>query len=123
MDPVQAPPHPHTTDSATSFGFETLARDGNARLGRLTTPHGTGLPLLSWQWGRRRQSKRSLPRRSPHGTELLFANNYHLYLPGTRCGSTRRPPPFMNHHGPILTDSGGFRSSRLVRPSSLVSVR
>jgi tRNA-guanine transglycosylase len=45
------------------------------------------------------------------GTELLFANTYHLYLrPGAetvaRHGGLHR---FMGWDGPILTDSGGFQ--------------
>src|SRR5690606_33277818 len=45
------------------------------------------------------------------GTQLLFANTYHLYLrPGAEIvaahGGLHR---FMNYSGPILTDSGGFQ--------------
>jgi queuine tRNA-ribosyltransferase len=51
-----------------------------------------------------------------HGAQILLGNTYHLYLqPGheliARQGGLHK---FMNWHGPILTDSGGFQVFSLV---------
>ena len=45
------------------------------------------------------------------GFDIILANTYHLYIrPGTellsKAGGLHN---FMNHHGPVLTDSGGFQ--------------
>ena len=109
MEPAQTSPHSHITDS---FGFETVARDGRARLGRLTTPHGTVATPAFVAVGTQATVKSVTPEAvAATGTELLFANTYHLYLrPGAEIvaahGGLHR---FMNHSGPILTDSGGFQ--------------
>jgi len=113
MDRTQNPPEPRTTtDSATSFGFETVARDGAARHGRLTTPHGTVSTPAFVAVGTQATVKSVTPEAvAATGTELLFANTYHLYLrPGAETVATHGGlHRFMNHHGPILTDSGGFQ--------------
>lgn len=114
MDPSQTSPQPRTTgtDSATSFGFDAVGHDGAARLGRLTTPHGTVSTPAFVAVGTQATVKSVTPEAvASTGTELLFANTYHLYLrPGAETvaahGGLHR---FMNHHGPILTDSGGFQ--------------
>jgi len=111
MDTVATPLHP---DNASTFGFETLERDGGARLGRLTTPHGTVTTPAFVAVGTQATVKSVTPEAvAATGTELLFANTYHLYLrPGAETvaahGGLHR---FMNHHGPILTDPGGFQVS------------
>ncbi|HET8986353.1 MAG TPA: tRNA-guanine transglycosylase, partial [Trueperaceae bacterium] len=103
---------PAAVAAAGSFGFETLTQDGAARLGRLTTPHGTVSTPAFVAVGTQATVKSVTPEVvASTGTELLFANTYHLYLrPGAETvaahGGLHR---FMNHHGPILTDSGGFQ--------------
>ncbi len=105
---------PSTTAATASgtFGFETLSHDGAARLGRLTTPHGTVSTPAFVAVGTQATVKSVTPEAvASTGTELLFANTYHLYLrPGAETvaahGGLHR---FMNHRGPILTDSGGFQ--------------
>src|SRR5690606_15564438 len=98
--------------TAADFGFETVTRDGAARTGRLTTPHGTVATPAFVAVGTQATVKSVPPEAvAATGTELLFANTYHLYLrPGAATvaahGGLHR---FMNHHGPILTDSGGFQ--------------
>jgi tRNA-guanine transglycosylase len=114
MDLPTNPPTPGSTRPAPagSFGFETVSRDGAARVGRLTTPHGTVSTPAFVAVGTQATVKSVTPEVvASTGTELLFANTYHLYLrPGAETvaahGGLHR---FMNHPGPILTDSGGFQ--------------
>ena len=92
--------------------FELLGRDGAARAGRLSTPHGTVetpafMPVATVG------SVKSL---SPadvrvSGGQIVLANTYHLSLrPGheviRELGGLHR---FMGWDGPVLTDSGGFQ--------------
>jgi tRNA-guanine transglycosylase len=94
------------------FGFERLAQDGTARRGRLATAHGT-VETPAFVAVATQGSVKSVPPETVRaaGTQLLFANTYHLYLrPGAATvadhGGLHR---FMNWSGPILTDSGGFQ--------------
>ncbi len=95
-----------------AFRFEIVARDGAARRGRLTTAHGTVETPAFVAVATQGSVKSVLPSavRSA-GTQILFANTYHLHLrPGAevvaRHGGLHR---FMGWDGPILTDSGGFQ--------------
>jgi queuine tRNA-ribosyltransferase len=96
-----------------SFHFEVLKTDpSGARLGRLTTPHGTietpaFMPVgtAGTVKGVTQQTLEEL------NVGLLLANTYHLYLrPGHgligRMGGLHR---FMSWNGGILTDSGGYQ--------------
>jgi queuine tRNA-ribosyltransferase len=96
-----------------SFHFEVLKTDpSGARLGRLTTPHGTidtpaFMPVgtAGTVKGMTQQALEEL------SVGLLLANTYHLYLrPGheliARMGGLHR---FMSWSGGILTDSGGYQ--------------
>jgi queuine tRNA-ribosyltransferase len=96
-------------------GALTFTRDverGPARLGTLRTAHGSvrtpAFVVVATQASVKGVSAEAAARA---GTQLLFANTYHLYLrPGAevvaRHGGLHR---FMNWRGPILTDSGGFQ--------------
>jgi queuine tRNA-ribosyltransferase len=92
--------------------FTIDARSGAARLGSLTTSHGTVHTPAFVVVGTQAAVKGVPPDAvAEAGTQLLFANTYHLYLrPGAavveRHGGLHR---FMNWRGPILTDSGGFQ--------------
>jgi tRNA-guanine transglycosylase len=96
----------------TGFGFEVLARDGAARTGRLSTSHGeVATPAFVAVATQATVKGAAPPDVRAAGTQLLFANTYHLYLrPGAdtvaRHGGLHR---FMGWDGPILTDSGGFQ--------------
>ena len=98
--------------AADRFGFTELGRDGSARRGRLVTPHGAVDTPAFVAVGTQATVKTLTPEAvAATGTELLFANTYHLYLrPGAEVvaahGGLHR---FMNHSGPLLTDSGGFQ--------------
>ncbi len=95
-----------------SFEFTLLAQDGNARLGRLETPHGPIETPVFAPVGTQATVKAMRPRDLRElGATLVLANTYHLYLrPGDELvrdmGGLHR---FMGWDGPILTDSGGFQ--------------
>jgi len=94
--------------------FEITATDERtaARRGRVTTSHGTFETPVFMPVGTR-ASIRGMTSEEVRevGAEIVLANAYHLYLrPGHRlvekAGGLHE---FMNWHGPILTDSGGFQ--------------
>jgi len=97
---------------APTFAFATIASDGAARRGRLTTAHGTVETPAFVAVATQASVKSVAPQVVREaGTQVLFANTYHLYLrPGAevvdRHGGLHR---FMGWNGPILTDSGGFQ--------------
>ncbi len=85
---------------------------GQARLGRIITPHGEIATPAFAPVGTQATVK-ALDPRDLHelGAELILSNTYHLYLrPGAdvveEMGGLHR---FMGWDGPILTDSGGFQ--------------
>ena len=103
---------------AETFGFELLARDGDARRGRIHTARGpvdtpAFMPIAT---------QGSVKGLDPDdlraaGTQLVLSNTYHLFLrPGHQLvrelGGLHR---FMGWDGPILTDSGGFQVFSLSR--------
>ncbi len=96
-----------------AFKFEVLATDpSGARLGRLTTPHGTIETPAFMPVGTaatvKGQTQRDL---EDLGVEILLSNTYHLYLrPGheliREMGGLHK---FMSWPRAILTDSGGYQ--------------
>ena len=94
------------------IGFEVLARDGAARLGRLHTAHGAVDTPAFMPVGTAATVKAMTPEAvAATGARMVLANTYHLMLrPGAervaRLGGLHR---FMSWPGPILTDSGGFQ--------------
>jgi len=96
-----------------AFRFEVLKTDpSGARLGRLTTPHGT-IDTPAFMPVGTAATVKSLTQEMLEelGVQLLLANTYHLYLrPGheriRRLGGLHA---FMSWPGPILTDSGGYQ--------------
>jgi queuine tRNA-ribosyltransferase len=95
-----------------AFSFRILSRDGAARRGELTTPHGVVQTPAFMPVGTRAAVKAVTQRDLEDlGAEILLGNTYHLYLkPGdgliARCGGLHR---FMSWDRPILTDSGGYQ--------------
>jgi len=85
---------------------------GRARLGSLTTPHGTVDTPQFMPVGTQATVKALTPGDlRAAGVQMILANTYHLSLrPGheriARLGGLHR---FMGWDGPILTDSGGFQ--------------
>jgi queuine tRNA-ribosyltransferase len=101
---------------ARGFGFEVLARDGEARRGRLVTPNGVietpaFIPVATYGAvrGVAPDELRAL------GAQVLLANTYHLHeRPGeevvAHLGGLHA---FTGWRGPWLTDSGGFQVTSL----------
>ncbi|HET7886130.1 MAG TPA: tRNA guanosine(34) transglycosylase Tgt [Bradyrhizobium sp.] len=92
--------------------FELLATDGQARTGRLTTPHGvvrtpafmpvgTAGAMKGMHWREVRDA----------GADIVLGNTYHLMLrPGAeRVAKLGGLQAFTGWNGPMLTDSGGFQ--------------
>lgn len=96
------------------FRFELIKKDhgSEARLGRISTPHGEIHTPVFMPVGTQGTVKALLPETVRElGAQIILSNTYHLYLrPGheliRRLGGLHR---FMNWNGPILTDSGGFQ--------------
>src|SRR4030088_2175061 len=98
--------------------FELLGRDGPARAGRLTTPHGvvrtpafmpigTAGAMKGVHWRDVRDA----------GTDIVLGNTYHLMLrPGAeRIAALGGLQTFTGWQGPMLTDSGGFQVMSLAQ--------
>ena len=105
------------------FQFRILNREGAARRGELTTPHGVVQTPAFMPVGTRGAVKAVTQRQLEDlGAEIILGNTYHLYLkPGdgliARCGGLHK---FIGWRGPILTDSGGYQvfslaSMRLIK--------
>jgi len=100
------------------FGFEHLSSDGAARLGRVTTAHGTIRTPAFMPVGTQATVKTMYPGQVRElGADILLGNTYHLMLrPGAeRVASLGGLHKFMNWPHPILTDSGGFQVMSLAK--------
>lgn len=88
------------------------------RAGTLTTPHGSIRTPVFMPVGTLANVKTLLPGEvAATGAQILLVNAYHLYLrPGhqliEQLGGVHQ---FMDWHGPILSDSGGFQVFSLAR--------
>ena len=104
------------------IGFELLGRDGRARRGRLTTPHGVIETPAFAPVGTLGAVKGVAPDRLEElGAHLMLSNLYHLALrPGidtiVELGGVHR---LTGWSGPILTDSGGFQVFSLAKLRSI----
>src|SRR5471032_3105190 len=98
--------------------FELLGLDGQARSGRLTTPHGvvrtpafmpvgTAGAMKGLHWREVRDA----------GADIVLGNTYHLMLrPGAeRIAGLGGLQQFTGWNGPMLTDSGGFQVMSLAQ--------
>lgn len=100
------------------LGFTVSARSRRtlARRGRVTTPHGVFDTPAFMPVGTRASVKGIAPELvAQTGAQIVLNNTYHLLLrPGpeliSRLGGVHK---FMNWHGPILTDSGGYQAYSL----------
>ncbi|MFP5518976.1 MAG: tRNA guanosine(34) transglycosylase Tgt [Bdellovibrionia bacterium] len=92
--------------------FKVLATQGKARRGTLQTAHGPVQTPVFMAVGTKATVKAMTPEELKEcGTQVVLGNTYHLHLrPGEKTvkamGGLHK---FMNWHGPILTDSGGFQ--------------
>ena len=98
--------------------FELRSRDGQARTGVLTTPHGlvrtpafipvgTAGAMKGMHWREVRDA----------GADIVLGNTYHLMLrPGAeRIAALGGLQTFTGWNGPMLTDSGGFQVMSLAQ--------
>lgn len=98
--------------------FELLATESKARRGRLTTRHGVIETPIFMPVGTQGSVKSVSPRELRElPAQIILGNTYHLFVrPGMEVmrhfGGLHS---FMNWHGPILTDSGGFQVFSLAK--------
>jgi queuine tRNA-ribosyltransferase len=107
---------------SAGFDFEVLARDGDARRARLSTPHGPVETPAFMPVGTQGSVKTLSPDEvASTGARVVLGNTYHLMLrPGAetiaKLGGLHA---FTRWPHPMLTDSGGFQAYSL-SVSSLV---
>ncbi len=109
---------------SSSFQFHLDHTDSttSSRAGRWVTPHGEVKTPAFMPVGTLATVKGLMPEQLKEiGVQKLLANTYHLALrPGAdvveEMGGLHE---FMNWHGPILTDSGGFQIFSLAKLSKL----
>ena len=109
----------HETDWAImNFAFELSGGDSEARRGQLVFDRGCVQTPAFMPVGTYGTVKSVTPEEiSEIGAEIILGNTFHLWLrPGTdiirQHGDLH---DFMNWHGPILTDSGGFQVFSLAK--------
>ncbi len=97
---------------AFSFQFERPKKSIEARIGKITTPHGVIDTPAFVPVGTQATVKSLTPDElSTLGVQLFFVNTYHAYLrPGleviAKFGGLHK---YMGWNKPIITDSGGFQ--------------
>lgn len=104
------------------FSFVVHAADGDARMGRLMTPHGEVSTPAFMPVGTRAAVKAMAPDELwAMGYRMVLANAYHLAVrPGAELvGQMGGIARFMGFRGAILTDSGGFQAMSLARINSI----
>ena len=107
-----------TAPLTPGFSFRTLANDGHARTGALTTPHGEVPTPTFMPVGTQGSVKGLSPREvAETGARVVLGNTYHLWLrPGpeliAELGGLHR---FARWDGAMLTDSGGFQAFSLAQ--------
>ena len=106
----------------TPIRFAVEATDGDARMGRLVTHHGTITTPCFMPVGTRAAVKAMAPHELwGMGYRMVLANAYHLAVrPGpelvNQMGGIAR---FMGYDGAILTDSGGYQAMSLAAINSI----
>ena len=126
VDPMELPPPASSFPPWAPrdfFRFEVLHRSrcagSRARVGRIITPHGVIHTPAFVPVGTNGALKALDERQSREaGTQLMFCNTYHLLVhPGpdvvARAGGLHE---YINHEGPLITDSGGFQVFSLGEP-------
>ena len=99
-------------DVQLQFGFELKATSGNGRRGCVSTPHGAIQTPAFMPVGTYGTVKAMTPEEVKNlGADIILGNTFHLMLrPGDDIIKLHGGlHGFMNWHGPILTDSGGFQ--------------
>jgi queuine tRNA-ribosyltransferase len=101
------------------FQFQIEATSGQARAGRFSTPHGDVVTPIFAPVGTQAAMKGGVTpaQLEEIGANLVLSNTYHLHIrPGedlvAEMGGLHE---FMQWHGPMLTDSGGFQVFSLAK--------
>jgi queuine tRNA-ribosyltransferase len=105
-------------DRIMTMQFEVLGEDGRARRGRLRFDRGNVETPAFMPVGTYGTVKSVTPEEIQSiGAEIILGNTFHLWLrPGTDIISMHGDlHDFMQWHGPILTDSGGFQVFSLAK--------
>jgi queuine tRNA-ribosyltransferase len=95
-----------------SFEFEEFPKANRARLGTLTTPHGTlETPAFIFCATKGAMKAVNMDQVKDAHTQIILSNTYHLMLQPNadvveRMGGLHK---FCGWDGPMLTDSGGFQ--------------
>src|ERR1039458_1591681 len=98
--------------------FDLVAADGQARTGKLTTPHGVVRTPAFMPVGTSGAMKCLHGREvRDAGSDIVLGNTYHLMLrPGAeRIAALGGLQTFTGWNGPVLTDSGGFQVMSLAQ--------
>jgi len=106
------------------FGFklEKIDKKCNARVGKVTTAHGTFETPVFMPVGTQGTVKAVMPRDLKEaGSEIILSNAYHLYIrPGLEViQKLKGLHKFMAWDRPILTDSGGYQVFSLSKLRSI----
>ncbi len=94
------------------FEYKRPIENSNARLGKITTPHGViETPAFIFCATKAAIKGLTPTQMKEAGTQIILSNTYHLMLqPGgetvAKMGGLHK---FMGWDGPMLTDSGGFQ--------------
>ncbi|WP_310619852.1 tRNA guanosine(34) transglycosylase Tgt [Flexibacterium corallicola] len=100
------------------FSFKLLKKDGMARRGEISTPHGTVATPAFMPVGTQATVKAMYPEQIRElGADVVLGNTYHLMLRPTaeRINKLGGLHKFMNWPHTILTDSGGFQVMSLAQ--------
>ena len=106
----------------TLFSYDLKRKNGEARLGAITTSRGVIRTPAFMPVGTAATVKAMFPEDvRGAGADILLCNTYHLMLrPGAeRIAGFGGLHGFMNWDGPILTDSGGFQVMSLSKLAKL----
>jgi queuine tRNA-ribosyltransferase len=102
----------------SAISFTVLQSDGNARLGRIETGHGSVRTPAFMPVGTAGTIKALYAEQVRDcGSDIILGNTYHLMLrPGAeRISALGGLHRFIGWDGPILTDSGGFQVMSLAK--------
>lgn len=111
-----------TANTTPSLSFSVEARDGMARAGTVTTPHGAIRTPFFMVVGTAASVKgMTVEQLRAARTQVVLANTYHLAVrPGAEAVAERGGlAAFMGWHGPTLTDSGGYQVYSLAKKRAL----
>src|SRR5512140_4020680 len=100
----------------SSFKFDLIASENNARAGVFHTPHGDLETPVFAPVGTQATVKALTPAQLEEiGANLVLSNTYHLYLrPGAELVAEMGGlHSFMRWPQPMLTDSGGYQGFSL----------